>query len=276
MPAPNPPGAGITGDRALPWHLLGSPLLPPPLRMRMPSGWATSHGSRALCLETVVCLGGVFLPPWRPRQLFFISAPFPWPRQQAVGVASWVKATPACSEPGCGHGRALPDTVLLPHRGHREPAGVWGGGTQGQGAGRSEGGGEWTEMSLPRNLAWVEERRKGGRGRARHTGHEGQSPHTPPHAPSLPTGPLSQPLSRPPPRQSPQGFGPPFPFPSFQGNPDVWAQLRHCSASLPCQMFPLPPPSPGRGVCSPAGDTGEGDGAPPVPTPPQGLLPCPL
>lgn len=37
-------------DRVLLGHPLGSPLLlPPPPRMRMPSGWAMSCGSRALC-----------------------------------------------------------------------------------------------------------------------------------------------------------------------------------------------------------------------------------
>lgn len=39
------------------------------------------------------------------------------------------------------------------------------------------------EMSLPRNLAWVEERRKGGRGKARHPGYVGQCL-CPPHRPA--------------------------------------------------------------------------------------------
>ncbi|KAK2544425.1 hypothetical protein Q9966_002038 [Columba livia] len=106
------------------------------------------------------------------------------------------------------------------------------------------------EMSLPRNSAWAEER-KGGRGRARHTRHGGQALWPPlklmlcPRVPSVSPSPPIR----------PPGSWSPLPFPGFQGNPDVWAQLRHCSASLPCQMFPLPP---GRGVCSPARDTGEG------------------
>lgn len=76
-----------------------------------------------------------------------------------------------------------------------------------------------------------------------------------------------------PPPLFPQGADPPLPLPGFQGNPDVWARLRRCSAGLRCQMFPLPPgrvcaPRPGtppRGRGSPRASTSGGGGFTPTP-----------
>lgn len=229
----------------------------------MPSGWATSHGSRALCLETVVCLGGVFLPPWRPRQLFFISAPFPWPRQQAVGVASWVKATPACSEPGCGHGRALPDTVLLPHRGHREPAGVGGGEHRGRVQGGLRGGVSGRRCHC-RGIwpGW----RRGEREGEEEPGTLGMrdSPHTPPPTlPVCPQDPSASPCPVPPPASPPRDLVPPFPSPVSREIQMFGPSSGIAQPRCPARCF-LSPPPPRAGVCAPRlGTLGRGTVLPP-------------
>lgn len=225
-------------------------------------GWAMSHGSGALCCV----FGGHFPPALETEAAVFHLGCFPL----APAAGSWhclggegsscLLRTGLRTRPGtAGHGSPAPPRASGPVGGSAR--GGWREGLGGLSGRRCHCRGIWP-----------------GRRRGEREGEEepgtpgtGDSPRLP-HTCALPAGPFGQPLPQPPRHLLPQGAGSPLPFPSFQGNPDVWAQLRHCSALLPCQMFPLPL---GRGVCSPAGDTKEGDGVPPVPAPPQGLLPHP-
>lgn len=107
------------------------------------------------------------------------------------------------------------------------------------------------EMSLPRNSVWVEERRKGGRGRARHPGYWGQCCARPPPprpapaqlCPQVPSASLSpNPLL-----QSSRELVPPFPSPVSR----EIQMFGPSSALLSLAALPDVSSPPRAGVCAP-------------------------
>ena len=173
--------------------------------------------------------------PSRPVDSSFdpVAAP-PSPRHPLL-VAPWLGAV---SPPPPHRSPTPPKRRRLAggHRGGRPHCAAMGHGAV-SAAGRRGGGRGVGRGGLGRGgaeMLWLgfgergEQRGVGGR-----AGRRGQRrPRSPPSSTLRCSGSASPPFLVPP------------PSPRFQGNPDVWAQLRHCSAPLLCQMFPSPPPPP--------------------------------
>lgn len=174
--------------------------------------------------------------PSRPVDSSFdpVAAP-PSPRHPLL-VAPWLGAVspppphrsptpPKRRRLAGGHRGGRPHCAAMGH-GAVSAAGRRGGGGRGVGrGGLGRGGAEMLWLGFGER---GEQRGVGGR-----AGRRGQRrPRSPPSSTLRCSGSASPPFLVPP------------PSPRFQGNPDVWAQLRHCSAPLLCQMFPSPPPPP--------------------------------
>lgn len=122
VPAHIPPGAGIT--QGIPWgplgDPLGTPLLPPPPRMRMPWGWPCPVGAGRFARRRLYVWGAFSSRPRDRGSCFSSRLPFPWPRQlawshgpgqllpaphRAVGTTGHPQNTAPCPTEGIGASR---------------------------------------------------------------------------------------------------------------------------------------------------------------------------
>lgn len=255
--APNPLECwhhpGIVHSRGIPWAALSFLLL---LLLGRGCHWAGPCPAGAgRFARRGLCVWGAFSShPGDPGSCFSSRLPSLGP-ELVAGTASWVRAAPACSAPGCGHGRAPRGTAPLPHRGHWG----WPGGAQGEDAGRAEG---VSGRRCHCRGIWP------GRRRGEREGEEepgtpgiGDSLHAP-HAHALPAGPFGQPLPQPP-CQSPEELVPPFPSPVSREIQMFGPSSGIAQTRCPARCFLSPRAgvcaprlgTPGRGRCSPRAST---------------------